>query len=129
MNIWEVLMLFFAFQAIVFALLFTLKGGRARTANRIFSLFLMLFAFNLIFIVLYWSRIDGPLLASLAFTYYIQIALYGGPFFLYVRTLTTYRPVRCYRWILLQNPICLFCPVLLCFGQCLPFQWQLCGGK
>jgi len=110
MNIWEVLILFFAFQAIVFALLFTLKGGRARTANRIFSLFLMLFAFNLIFNVLYWSRIDLPLLVSLAYTYYIPIALYGGIFFLYVRTLTTYRPVR---WLDLIH----FFPILLVIYQ------------
>lgn len=111
MNIWEVLILFFAFQAIVFALLFVLKGG---IANRLFSVFLLLFAFNLIFNVLYWSRIDVPLLASLAFTYYIPISLYGGLFYMYVRSLTTHKKVR---W---QDLIHFF-PILLVLYQFGPF--------
>lgn len=90
MNVWEVLILFFAFQGVIFVILFSLKG---RTANRLFALFLAFFSYDLFYCVLYWSRFNEDLFAVLRCTYYIPLSLYGGIFYLYVRTLTTYRPL------------------------------------
>lgn len=114
MNIWEVIIMFFAFQAAVFVVLFSLRKGPAKAANRVFAVFLALFAFNLFYNVLYWSRFDKELYILLRFTYYIPIALYGGIFFIYVRTLTTYQPVRW--WDLLH-----FFPILLVLYQFAPY--------
>lgn len=89
MNIWETLILFAAFQAVIFAVLFSLKRGITKTANRIFALFLLLFAYDLFYCVLYWSRFDESLFVRLVYTYSLPVSLYGGIFYLYIRTLTT----------------------------------------
>jgi len=83
--------LFFAFQGIIFVVLFILKGG---AANRLFALFIALFSYNLFYCVLYWSQFSAHLYAFLRSTYYIPLSLYGGIFYLYVRTLTTYQSLR-----------------------------------
>ena len=85
MNIWEVLILFFSFQAVLLALLFLVRSRGDRTANRILALFLLVFAYNQFYNVLFWSRFDFGVFAFLFLSDEIPIALYGGLFFLYVR--------------------------------------------
>jgi hypothetical protein len=75
MNIWEVPILFFSFQALIFSILFGLMGGAARLANRIFAVFLLLFAYYLFYCVLYWTHFDPELYAVLRGTYSIPVSL------------------------------------------------------
>ena len=100
--------MFFSFQALIFTILFCVKGG---AANRLFALFLALFAYDLFYCVLYWSKFSIDLFAVLRCTYYIPLSLYGGIFYLYVRTLTTYRSPG---WKDLVHAF----PLLLVFFQC-----------
>ncbi len=89
MNIWETIILFFSLQAFLFGILFLVKKQGFKAAHRLFSIFLFLYAYNLFFNVLYWSRFDPVLYASLSGTYYILLGLYGGLFYLYVKRVTT----------------------------------------
>lgn len=57
MNFWEIIFLFFAFQAILVAIYFLLKKKGDRLANGILSAFLLIFALNLIYNVGYWSKL------------------------------------------------------------------------
>lgn len=57
MNFWETIFLFFAFQAFLVALFLFLKRKGDRIANRILATFLLLFSLNLIYNVLYWSKL------------------------------------------------------------------------
>lgn len=89
MNVWESILMFFAFQAVLLSVFFSLKSKGLPTANRLFALFLILFAYNVFFNVLFWSKFDKTLLATLAFTYYLPMGLYGPVYYLYVRTVVT----------------------------------------
>ena len=57
MNFWETIFLFFAFQAFLFALFLFLKKKGDRLANRMLGTFLVLFSLNLVYNVLYWSKL------------------------------------------------------------------------
>jgi len=56
MNFWEIIFLFFAFQAFLLSIFFFLKKKGDKIANRILGVYLLLFSFNLIYNVLYWSK-------------------------------------------------------------------------
>jgi len=57
MNFWEILFLFFAFQALLIAFFFFTKKKGDRVANAILGGYLVLFALNLSYNVLYWSEL------------------------------------------------------------------------
>lgn len=57
LNIWELFFLFFAFQALLVAVFFFFRKKGDTFSNRILSLFLVLFACNLTYNVLYWSEL------------------------------------------------------------------------
>lgn len=57
MNFWEILFLFFAFQAFLFSLFFFIKKKGDKVANSILGLYLLLFACNIVYNVLYWSKL------------------------------------------------------------------------
>ncbi|MEP0262532.1 helix-turn-helix domain-containing protein [Dokdonia sp.] len=57
LNIWELFFLFFAFQALLVAVFFFFRKKGNTFSNRILSLFLVLFACNLTYNVLYWSKL------------------------------------------------------------------------
>ncbi len=57
LNIWELFFLFFAFQALAVAVFFFFRKKGDSFSNRILSLFLVLFACNLTYNVLYWSTL------------------------------------------------------------------------
>ncbi len=92
MNFLETLILFFSFQAILLAFLFLFKKGN-KTANKFFIFFLLLFAYNLFYNVLYWSHFSRDLLLGLLYTYHIPLSLYGATFYLYIRRITTRKPL------------------------------------
>ncbi len=89
MNFWEIIILFFSFQALVLAFLFLIRRTGDKLANRILAVFLLLFAYNLFYNVLYWSRFNNTLLVLLNYSYPIPISMYGALFFLYIRRVTT----------------------------------------
>lgn len=94
MNFLETIVLFFSFQAFILSILFFLKKEN-RVANRIFATLLFLFSYNLFYNVLYWSRFDMELLIGLLFTYQIPLSLYGGLFYLYIRSISV---VKRFSW-------------------------------
>lgn len=94
MNAFEIVFIFFALQALLMAVLFIVNPKGNKKENFIFALLLFLFAYDLFFSVLYWSKFDMTLLATLNYTYLLPISLYGPLFFLYLRQLTTKKSVR-----------------------------------
>ena len=57
MNIWEIIFLFFSFQAFILAFFFFLKKKGDKAANVILGTYLLLFSFNIGYNVLYWSQL------------------------------------------------------------------------
>ena len=110
MNSWEIIILFFSFQALIFGVLFLFKREGFKTAHRIFGIFLLLYSYNLFFNVLYWSRFDTRLYTAISGTYYIVLALYGGLFYFYVKKLTTGQLIK-------GREFLLFSPLILVFYQ------------
>jgi AraC-like DNA-binding protein len=97
-NIWESILLFFSFQALLLAILFLVKQQGNLYSNRLFALLLLLFAYNIFFNVLFWSKFDPSLLATLGFSYYIPFALYGPVYFFYLRHVITEKKVMAKDW-------------------------------
>ncbi len=89
MNIWLILFLFFSFQALSLAVIFLFKKrGNPRT-NRLLSLYLFLFSYNIFYNFLYWSEeLYTPDFINLVHTNHIPWLLYGPIFFLYISHLT-----------------------------------------
>ncbi len=88
MNFWEILILFFSFQALILAILFAFRKTGDKIANRLLAFFLFLFSYNLLYNVLYWSRFDMKLFVAISYTYTIPISLYGPLFLFYARRVT-----------------------------------------
>ena len=90
MNFWEIIFLFFSFQAIILAFLFFLKKKGDKLANCLFGIYILLFSYNIFFNVLYWSKklytIDY---ISLLYTNIGPWILYGPILYLYVKRLVT----------------------------------------
>lgn len=57
MNFWEIIFLFFAFQAFMLSFFFFFKKKGDKVANNILGVYLMLFSLNIVYNVLYWSQI------------------------------------------------------------------------
>ncbi len=89
MNFWETIFLFFAFLSFLLSLLFFFKKRGDKTANKILSVYLVLFAFNLVYNVLYWSELlyrpeSIHLLGTLALVW----VMYPPLMYVYVRRFT-----------------------------------------
>ncbi len=57
LNIWEIIFLFFSFQAFIMAIFFFFKKKGDKIANRILAIYLLLFSINITYNVLYWSKL------------------------------------------------------------------------
>ena len=57
MNFWEIIFLFFAFQAFLLSFFFFFKRKGDKVANSILGVYLLLFSLNITYNVLYWSEI------------------------------------------------------------------------
>lgn len=96
MNFLETIFLFFAFQALVFSFLFFLKKKGDRIANILLGIYILLFAYNIIYNVLYWTtNISSPQFIHLSYTNRIPWVLYGPILFLYIRRLIYKNKFRC----------------------------------
>ncbi len=84
MNLWEVLLLFFSFVALMLSGFFLYKRKSASRANPFFSLLLLVFAYHIFFNVLFWSKFNPVLLVHLSLTDVIPLTLYGPLFFWYI---------------------------------------------
>ena len=87
MNIWETFILFFSFQSVIFGTILFLKKKGNTTSHYIWGSFLFLFAYNIFFNVLFWSKVNPRLLLLLQSSYMFCMALYGPLFYLYIRSL------------------------------------------
>lgn len=93
-NIWEVIAAAFSIQALFMAIiLFFYKKGD-RTANLIWSIFLLLFSFNIFYNVLVWTGSQIDLIKRLNYVYFIPLALYGPLFYFYVKRMLLKRAIN-----------------------------------
>jgi AraC-like DNA-binding protein len=95
MNFLETIFLFFSFQATFLACLFFLKKKGDKIANVIFGVYLLLFAYNIFFNVLFWSnKLFTRDFISLLFTNIATWILYGPILYLYIRRAVTKKKFR-----------------------------------
>lgn len=94
MNIWAIILLFFAFQALTCSFLLFIKKSKLKQANLLWSVFLFLFSFNIAYSVLYWSNFSWSLRAHLTYVFFIPVSLYGPLFFFYIKKLVTKKKFR-----------------------------------
>jgi AraC-like DNA-binding protein len=89
MNIYEIIFLCFSFLAFCLAFLLFIKKRGDKIANRLLGIYLLLFSFNLLYNVLYWTKelfaID---FVHLVATNVFPWVLYGPILYLYVRRIT-----------------------------------------
>ncbi|NAY92171.1 helix-turn-helix domain-containing protein [Muricauda sp. JGD-17] len=89
MTNWEIFILFLGFQAFLLSVLFFLKKeGSFRYANRLFSLFLLLCGWLIVYNVLFWTKkLYQPPLIHFNATYVLPLSLIGPVFFFYLKNL------------------------------------------
>ncbi len=86
MNFLETIFLFFALQAFVFSILFFLRKKGDRIANILLGVYILLFSYNIIYNILYWSKLlNSPQFIHLSFTNRIPWVSYGPILYLYLR--------------------------------------------
>ena len=85
MNIWEVIILFFAPYSLCWGMLISLSKKGSKKARVLWLLFSLLFSYNIFYNVLYWSEFNLLLLKKLALLYLIPLSLYGPIIYLYNR--------------------------------------------
>lgn len=94
MTLWDQLLLFFSVQAILLAVFFYTKKDGNLYANKVFAGFLVLFAYNVFFNMLYWSHFNERLFAALSYTYFIPLSLYGPFYFFFIRSIVTQKKIN-----------------------------------
>lgn len=87
MRVLGIVLLFFSFQAILYATFLFVKKSDKGKANRIWAIFLLLFGLDIIHNVLYWTYNNSDIANAITYIYLILLSLYGPLFFLYIRTL------------------------------------------
>lgn len=93
-NLWELIFLFFSFQSIIVALILLLKRSNLKKANIFWGIFLMLFAYNIFYNVLYWSKFNEYLFYRLMYINLIPFSLYGALFYFYVKNLVAPKSLK-----------------------------------
>ncbi|MEM7185883.1 MAG: helix-turn-helix domain-containing protein [Bacteroidota bacterium] len=94
LNIWEIIFLFFAFQALLLSIFFFLRKGN-RVSNVLLGTYLLLFSINITYNVLYWSK----LLFTETYVHLFGILthlwiLYPPMIYLYTRSVVTGQKFR-----------------------------------
>lgn len=87
MNFIEIIILSFSVQATILGLILFGKKNGNKLTNILWGCFLLLFAYNIFYNVLYWTDFDVALKRRLALVYFIPMSLYGPLFYLYVQAL------------------------------------------
>ena len=93
MEIWEALAAGFSIQALLMALLLLFYKKGDRVANMIWSIFLILFSFNIFCNVIAWTGTHTILIKQLNFAYLIPLSLYGPLFYFYVKRMLLKKPI------------------------------------
>lgn len=75
-------------------LFFFKKKENFNEANFWLFSILVLFFYNIVFNVLYWSNINSDLLIKIKYSYLFPTSLYGAFFYFYIRNLTTGKPFK-----------------------------------
>ncbi|MFY0604401.1 MAG: helix-turn-helix domain-containing protein [Flavobacteriaceae bacterium] len=90
MNSWTILLAFFSVLGFVMSIIFFFKKGEF---NKLFAVLVFMFAYNIFFNVLYWTQLKTKLYAFFHMSYFIPLSLYGGLFYLYLKSITTRRNI------------------------------------
>jgi|GEM_PF-1415698 len=114
MNIWEGVILFFAFQSLILAFLILFAKKGQKEAKRLWFVFMVMFAYQIFYCVLYWSKIHVALEQQLKFLYFIPLALYGPLFYSYNRMVLGRWKPKLSTLFLLASP---FIFVMLFYGK------------
>ena len=111
MNLWETILLFFSFQAILLGILFGLRKGTDAYSNRLLACFLGCMGYIIFFNVLYWSKLlYTPSFIHLNHTYLVPQSLLAPIFFFYVRSVVDKRKINLFKdfWHMVPASIILF---------------------
>jgi AraC-like DNA-binding protein len=90
MNLWIIILIFFTVLGTAMSVIFFFKKGEF---NKLFSILVFMFAFNVFFNILYWTQIQTKLYAFFHMSYFIPLSLYGGLFYLYLRSIVTRKKI------------------------------------
>ncbi|WP_298793813.1 helix-turn-helix domain-containing protein [uncultured Allomuricauda sp.] len=93
MNIWEILILSFAIHVLFTAIVVVSTRKGDRKSKLIWVVFLILFAYNLFYNVLFWTRFNEYLFRRLTYVYLVPLSLYGPLFYLYIKRLVLKKDV------------------------------------
>ena len=94
MNIWEIIILFFAFQAVLIGVFFFFKRREERYANRILSALLLCFGFCIFYNTMFWSKLIFTRdFIHLNLWYLIPQSLIGPLFYFYIRSVVTRKKI------------------------------------
>lgn len=90
MNSWLYILSIFSVLGFVLSTIFFFKKGEF---NKLFGVLVFMFAFNVFFSILFWSQLETKLYAFFHMTYFIPLSLYGGLFYLYLRSIVSRKPL------------------------------------
>ena len=94
-NFWEILFFFFAFQALIMSFFFFFKRKGDKTANILLGVYLLFFSCNIVYNVLYWSKLlftpENVNLYGILAIFWIS---YPPLIYLYIRRVVTNRPFK-----------------------------------
>ena len=105
MNIWESIILFFAFQSLVLAFLILFSKKGKKEAQWLWFAFMAMFSYQIFYTVLYWSKINVELNRQLNYVYFIPLALYGPLFYVYNQMVLGRWKPQPWRMLLLSSPL------------------------
>lgn len=90
MNTWIIILSLFSILGFIMSFVFFLKKGEF---NKLFSVLIFMFAFNVLFNILYWTQLKTKLYAFFHMSYFIPLSLYGGLFYLYLKSIVTKKSI------------------------------------
>lgn len=90
MNIWVVALSLFSVLGLILSIVFYLKKG---IYNKLFALLMFMFAYNVFFNIIYWTQMGTKFYAFFHMSYLVPLSLYGGLFYLYLKSITGKRIV------------------------------------
>jgi len=86
MNIWIIILSLFSILGFVLSVIFFFKKEEF---NKLFAILLFMFSFNVFFNILFWSQRGTKLYAFFHMSYFIPLSLYGGLFYVYLKSIVS----------------------------------------
>ncbi|MDT7831899.1 helix-turn-helix domain-containing protein [Flavobacteriaceae bacterium S356] len=90
MNAWIIILSLFSLLGFVLSTIFFFKKEEF---NKLFAILIFMFAFNVFFNILFWSQLETRLYAFFHMSYFVPLSLYGGLFYLYLRSIVSKKPL------------------------------------